>query len=68
MAYWFHDFSVISNSLSGTGVVAAVEDEVKTKRLIIGSVSAASRVWVIPARTLGMTSLGFLLNDRFEAT
>lgn len=56
------------NSLSGMGLVAAVEDEVKTNRLTEGSLSAASRVCVTPAITLGMTSLGFLEKEMLEAT
>ena len=64
MAIWFQVEASMLNSLLGTGLVAAVEDEVKTKRLTEGSLLAASRVWVTPAMTSGMTSLGFLEKDR----
>jgi len=45
----------MSNSVFGIGVMAAVDEDVKTNRWTLGSVAAAARMFSTPARVSGMT-------------
>lgn len=56
------------NFLLGIGALAAVEDEVYTKRFTDGVAAAEVRIDLMPAMTSGMTLYGSGSNVRLEAT
>lgn len=65
---WFQVLAVMVNFLFGIGELAAVEDEVYTKRFMDGVAAAEVRIDLMPAITSGMTLYGSGSKVRLEAT